>query len=557
MPLFEITNAQLSFRYSLTLKAPMPYHAPRGSWICLDNLRNRKEAKLNVIKAVATFEPNTVAAKPHSNHLDVVPLTPPSFDLQFSDQDTQQPQPDDREQLRRMRISKANKGNTPWNKGRKHSPETLRKIKERTRLAMQNPKIKMKLSNLGHSQTTETRMKIGAGVRRRWEERREKKKAVESCCFEWKNLIAEASRKGFVGQEELQWNSYETLDEQLKQQWLMSVDQRKQMIKTSGGKRAPKSPEQRRKIAEAISAKWADPEYRQRVYSALSKYHGTEVGAERKTRRRPKDDTQPIKKKPTKKRDTVTSAHVKNDSKSHKTILLKKSKSPAYKDPLVNSKLEMIKNIRAQRAASETTQIQAIERARLLIAEAEKAAKALEVAATKSPFAQSSLIETRKLIAEAIQSLESIDTQAITDSNVPSVGLSEVNQEKESASEVLNQSKMAPVNGHTTLSSMDYKFSENFRKFSLEKPVNGEPERLLTNGCPSFPFSLNSQISESSPSNQQREAEQDQRSEYETEPSPIVMGIQSLENETVSRSPIVVSKRWVRGRLVEVAEEKQ
>jgi len=41
----------------------------------------------------------------------------------------------------------------------------------------------------------ETRMKIGAGVRRQWEKRREKKKAEESCCFEWKNLIAEASRK--------------------------------------------------------------------------------------------------------------------------------------------------------------------------------------------------------------------------------------------------------------------------------------------------------------------------------------------------------------------------
>lgn len=46
---------------------------------------------------------------------------------------------------------------------------------------------------------------------------------------------------------------------------------------------------------------------------------------------------------------------------------------------------------------------------RLLIAEAEKAAEALEIAAIKSPIARASLIETRKLIAEAIQSIESIE----------------------------------------------------------------------------------------------------------------------------------------------------
>ncbi|TKY61161.1 hypothetical protein E2542_SST11011 [Spatholobus suberectus] len=551
MPLFEIRNAQLSFRYSLTLKAPMPYR-PKGSWISFDKLR---KDNLTLIKAVATFEPNTLPAKPRSNHLEVG-LSPhtPDFVLQFADGQTQQ-QPDEREKLRRMRISKANKGNTPWNKGRKHTPETLQKIRERTRLAMQNPKVKMKLSNLGHAQTTETRNKIGAGVKRRWEKRRGKKMVQESCCFQWQNLIAEASRQGYVGQEELQWNSYEILDEQLKQEWLMSVEQRKQMTRTPCSKRAPKSPEQRRKIAEAIAAKWADPEYRERVCSALAKYHGIEAGAERKPRRRPSDGAQPTKKKPTKKRDTDTSTRVKSGSKIRNPILLKKSKSPAYKDPLVNSKLEMIKNIRAQRTIAETAQTQAIERARLLIAEAEKAAKALEVAATKSPVAQSSLIETRKLIAEAIQSLESIDTQVITDSNVPSVGLSEVNEEKGLTFEVLNQSQMAQVNGHTTLSSSGYKFSEDFGKFSLEKPVNGDPELHLTNGCASLPFSLNSQINESSPSNQQREVEQDQRSESETDPSPTVMGIQSLENETVSRSPIV-TKKWVRGRLVEVAEKK-
>lgn len=81
----------------------------------------------------------------------------------------------------------------------------------------------------------------------------------ESCCFEWQNLIAEASRQGYVGQEELQWNSYETLVEQLKQEWLVSVEQRKQMVRAPVSNRAPKSPEQRRKIAEAIAAKWADP----------------------------------------------------------------------------------------------------------------------------------------------------------------------------------------------------------------------------------------------------------------------------------------------------------
>ncbi|RDY06451.1 hypothetical protein CR513_09563, partial [Mucuna pruriens] len=540
----KITNAQLSFRYSLTLKAPMPYHA-KGCWISL-----RKE-NLNVIKAVATLETNTLAAKPHSNHLELgLTPHPPGVVLEFSDQEL-----DEREKLRRFRISKANKGNTPWNKGRKHSPETLQKIKERTRLAMQNPKVKMKLINLGHAQTTETRMKIGAGVKRRWEKRRGKKMVQESCCFDWQNLIAEASRQGYVGQEELQWNSYETLDDQLKQEWLMSVEQRK-MTRTPGNKRAPKSPEQRRKIAQAISAKWADPEYRGRVCSALAKYHGSAVGDERKPRRRPSYGTQPTKKKPTKKRDTDTSAHVKNDARTRNPIVLKKSKSPAYKDPLVNSKLEMIKNIRAQRAAAEITQTQAIERARLLIAEAEKAAKALEVAATKSPIAQSSLIETRKLIAEAIQSLQSIDTQAITDSNVPSVGLSEVNKEKGSAFEVLNHSQIAQVNGHTTLPSSDYKFSEDFGKVSLAKTVNGDPELHVTNGYAALPSSLNSQINESSPSNQQREVEQDQRSEYKTDPSPTVMGIQSLEDETVSRSPIV-TKKWVRGRLVEVAEEKQ
>lgn len=92
-----------------------------------------------------------------------------------------------------------------------------------------------------------------------WNRRREKLMLQETCHFEWQNLIADASRRGLLGEEELQWDSYEILDEQLEQEWLESIEQRKKTPRPQGSKRAPKSAEQRRKISEAIAAKWADP----------------------------------------------------------------------------------------------------------------------------------------------------------------------------------------------------------------------------------------------------------------------------------------------------------
>lgn len=43
---------------------------------------------------------------------------------------------------------------------------------------------------------------------------------------------------------------------------------------------------------------------------------------------------------------------------------LKRSNTPLFKDPLASSKLEMIKNIRAKRATTQTNRAEAIERAR-------------------------------------------------------------------------------------------------------------------------------------------------------------------------------------------------
>lgn len=93
----------------------------------------------------------------------------------------------------------------------------------------------------------------------RWQKRREKMTLQETCLYEWQNLIAEASRRGYLGEEELQWDSYKILSEKLEVEWVESIEQRKATRRPKGSKRAPKSPEQKRKIAEAIAAKWADP----------------------------------------------------------------------------------------------------------------------------------------------------------------------------------------------------------------------------------------------------------------------------------------------------------
>lgn len=105
----------------------------------------------------------------------------------------------------------------------------------------------------------ETRTKIGTGVREGWRRRHKRLSVQENCLYEWNNLIAEASRKGNAGEKELQCDSYDTLDKQLMEEWLESVEKRKIMRMSKGSRRGPKSPEQRMKISEAISAKWADP----------------------------------------------------------------------------------------------------------------------------------------------------------------------------------------------------------------------------------------------------------------------------------------------------------
>ncbi|KAK4413714.1 hypothetical protein Salat_2784200 [Sesamum alatum] len=554
-----------------------------------------------IIKAVATLEIGNAThknevVKGYQNRLrmdiDSVKSNSPAFEPQSSSEDSTEL--DERERLRRMRISKANKGNTPWNKGRKHTPETLQRIKERTRLAMQDPKVKMKLVNMGHAQSEETRTKIGVGVRLGWARRREKLMLQEKCYFEWQNLIAEAAQKGLSGEEELQWDSYKTLDKQLEKEWLQSVEERKSMPRPKGSKRAPKSAEQKRKISEAISAKWADPEYRNRVCSSLAKFHGISERVERKPRRKPSGDGQTRKRSPIKKDETDNIAKRETKSPVHR-VRSKRRKAPSYKDPLASSKLEMLKNIRAQRAAAMSKRSEAIFRAKLLIAEAEKASKALELAAQTNPHVQKSLIESRELIAEALQFIESIENDdpiSFENDN----GLSENSTERVPHDEEdLDTSIQTPdvinhstVNGvHSLSSSKTEDFS--FNKFGLPDLVNGNSsspchnvlheskqkfDQMRSNSFLSLElshtvncskFTTNLADPELNPNGGTEHTEKPLVDGLEFHPEnveapkkekPLVDGSEfQPENVEAPKKAANIIKKWVRGRLVEVVEE--
>nr|GEY47891.1 nuclease associated modular domain 3 [Tanacetum cinerariifolium] len=317
---------------------------------------------------------------------------------------------DEKELLRRNRISKANKGREAWNKGVKHSPETRQKIRERTKIAMRNPEVKKKLMKGIHNQTRETRQKIAAAVRQTWDRRRFTRRMIARCHREWLDLIAEASRKGLYGEEELQWNSYEIMSKQLDKEFREGIESRKKKRGSGPGVRAPKTLEQRKKISEAIAAKWADPVYRDRVYSGIAKHRGKDPDA-----RSPEwgIKKEPKKARPVKKKESSYDTRMRSQRPKLKTSSgpVKEPQPHArFKDPQARYKLEMIKSIRAQRAASDPKISEAILRANILIGEAQRAAEALEGAAAKSPMAEASLIETRKLIAEAISYIKSIET---------------------------------------------------------------------------------------------------------------------------------------------------
>mmetsp|Transcript_10380 Transcript_10380/g.18371 ORF Transcript_10380/g.18371 Transcript_10380/m.18371 type:complete len:417 (+) Transcript_10380:93-1343(+) len=210
----------------------------------------------------------------------------------------------------RAKISAANKGKTPWNKGRKHSPETIARIKERTRIAMLKKKEKKALE-LGYEsleayeevlQKEKERKKKAGGPNDRTLSQETKKKISEKLKARWADPVYRATqtakavqnlggRNGFRNRThteetrrqisekvKAQWKNPEyrekltkvaqNVSEETRQKISASLKARwenlKQNNQTAIGMNK-KSKEHKKKIADAIRAKWADPEFRARM----------------------------------------------------------------------------------------------------------------------------------------------------------------------------------------------------------------------------------------------------------------------------------------------------
>ncbi|KAH7316129.1 hypothetical protein KP509_21G079500 [Ceratopteris richardii] len=366
---------------------------------------------------------------------------------------------DDRELLRRQRISEANKGKVPWNKGGKHSSETRKRIRAGVIERMKDPKIREKLraqaeaSNL----SPDVKRKIRDGIIRSWNRKKLLIARQALCLQEWKEMIAETARKGSEGEIEYQWDSYAQLKRQASQ------------VKKVPTRRPERlSAEHRLRIAAAIKAKWSDPEYRLKVEKGIRDYivripsqrtthqarHSARSSVFSVSSKSFNADLQPTfpdgdpmsavsgredsqkdsKKSYTSKLSLPYGDHEEESYNNGAGIsqtapipemmeqenLESNINVPAYKDPETEKKLKKLISMRARRVHAEAKKQREItERARILIAQAQVAAKALEAAAVKDRTALAPLLETRKLLEEAVHSLEALSSKNKYPEHVP------------------------------------------------------------------------------------------------------------------------------------------
>lgn len=175
----------------------------------------------------------------------------------------------------KAKISAANKGKTPWNKGKGRSEEVKRRIAEGVR-RRNRERFLAKLADMGLTEeeyeaqkkeerrkkdaerrarrtenggyrpTEETKAKISAVLKEKWANGEVKKRKPSGG----------ARRKGFKHSEETK----QKIRESLRKRWATDPEYRAK--KVSSAKRQNSSEDARKRIAETLRKKWEDPEFR-------------------------------------------------------------------------------------------------------------------------------------------------------------------------------------------------------------------------------------------------------------------------------------------------------
>ncbi|RWW88966.1 hypothetical protein BHE74_00002133 [Ensete ventricosum] len=192
---------------------------------------------------------------------------------------------------------------------------------------------------------------------------------------------------------------------------------------------------------------------------------------------------------------------------------------------------------------------------RLLIAEAEKAVQALELAALTNPVAQASLLETRKLIAEATWSIKNIERGQLTSQGTRDQTFSDsvrpINHLKNSPGNLSGQKWPTKlVNGtHLLSSSISYHRDLDF--------VNLSPSTEETSGSDSFlhdEFLMRKSVMTDNQTVFSKVGGSIRYKILKSEEEE--SDISEMKNNGTSGSSLLLKKKnWVRGRLVEVEED--
>ncbi|GAA0148331.1 hypothetical protein LIER_07806 [Lithospermum erythrorhizon] len=156
---------------------------------------------------------------------------------------------DGKEMQRRRKIGLANKGKIPWNKGKKHSTETCEKIKQKTKEAMSDPKVRKKISECPRSRSEQTKAKIQSSLRKLWGQRLKWKRSREKFLQSWAESIARSAKIGFSDQQELQWNSYDIMEREIALQQLLCAEEKAKEKETSRMKRSQAKEERMERLA--------------------------------------------------------------------------------------------------------------------------------------------------------------------------------------------------------------------------------------------------------------------------------------------------------------------